>query len=1385
MSSPSSIPSFSRSKRCTVVATGSFAVQNGSSRVKLNFFGFNRLSSVRVLQVAVGTAHALLLCSENNAESGNAIYTVGANTDGQLGLGDNTKLVLEEPKRLLIPLAEREGMRAVRCSGSASAVITNRNRLFTWGTLLARRPIFTPEHVPLEDQPVIDVVFGPLVTVVLTHDPRLGNNVVWSWGECSVGSLGHRYPADVSEGSSHRMSVEQPRMIAGLRRLDIVQVAFGERHFAALTSLGRVYLWGNNERGRLGVLPHQAVVSVPTLLDTNLRFKAVACVDGGVLALSRDGVLWVWGKNSSGSLGLPVGEPPVYARPRPLNMPQITEITACIATTLVKTVDGDTRVWGLSAPLDGDDAFLRPVSLALVIPNEMQDASLVQAAWNASFALFMVEPLVATFTFRQQQTTGAGPEQASIALSLSTYETPRALLSSPPPEWPHLNPRDHLVIDGFGCPLDPQLPFRYRIETVGTSSFFIAPIGVTVADVLIDCLSFDAATGVVRSGPVSALLGWLVNPYDTNESFLQAFLLSYRLYNVSSLQLLSFLINCFNRPPPFASQLLRKHVDMKNYRAVPFRVCAVLQYWISFSPRSFLFPDRNSAGIISELNTFIQTADFPSPHLQTQLRRAVLKYLDPFDDRSDLQYAQPPAALASNIKLSNDEVPSPDPPLPGVAADELFIFRYSVRELARQITLIDFRFFSRVDPCEFSMSGWTKRDKVARAPNILRSILRHTNFTEWVVATILTAVSHRERVRIVELFIELANELKHMGNFTSFHAIMHAFASEPIYRLDSIWNAEQYQQRLRTRGGEAVPAAVRPAKLELLRMLKEIAFSTSSREILRADFQNRPFPKIPFIGAHLSDLVRVDEGNRSFIDEDEKSFTCNFSKALLHRKVLLPLLECQWVPYLFEPVAELQECLRNVRGFPEHEQTAASLSKVIESDGPNGLPRTEADLPSSGADPLLPVVFEVDDYEIQQLNSAAELVLLDHANFDRCKLWRSWLQRDGKDWQRLFVQSNVIEMTVRSIVTHPLSDVTEFKLAKSLFSTLLGLSEDECMRLVTFLGTVGKAHLGERERTLVSTMISSYKWQQVLSFDDAELQRNEESVSRLRAAFDEGQEDVDGLAKTLSGLLEYFMKAIANVSTVKSALGASSQQGNQSELLLEHLKNITPLAQTHMEQLQESFAQAKSDLDRQTAEQTRLDGELAELQQQEDALVKQLAAVRARIASVKEERSTFDGSHSRTGQTINDLQEEISQHASFMASNIDFGPAIKYIENDHNQFAKARTRQLANVQTETNKLSVGYTAAYDLFLDLAIAACEKMTLELQACAKDSAKHAALKQGMRTTLQEYSHRIQQFLPDALLTPGAGVTSDLIAKDIFESIPPKVDRFQSLMNALESA
>ncbi|KAA8590023.1 hypothetical protein FQN60_013388 [Etheostoma spectabile] len=112
--------------------------------------------------------------------------------------------------------------------------------------------------------------------------------------------------------------------------------------------------------------------------------------------------------------------------------------------------------------------------------------------------------------------------------------------------------------------------------------------------------------------------------------------------------------------------------------------------------------------------------------------------------------------------------------------------------VAEQLTYMDALLFKKVVPHHCLGSIWSQRDKKHNkhsAPTIRATITQFNAVAACVVSTVL---KHRQirphvRARVIQRWIDIAQECRIRKNFSSLRAIVSALQSNPLYRLKRAW----------------------------------------------------------------------------------------------------------------------------------------------------------------------------------------------------------------------------------------------------------------------------------------------------------------------------------------------------------------------------------------------------------------------------------------------------------------------------------------------------------------------------------------------------------------------------------------------------------------------
>lgn len=225
---------------------------------------------------------------------------------------------------------------------------------FTKDTLVQFEPVLLTES-----KNIVDIVAGN--NHVITLDSK---GKVQTWGAPEMNQLGRRVVQRDMVASALR-----PGGLSFKRGIKIVKIACGSYHSFAIDDLGRLYAWGLNNYGELGLDEHVGedggTVLEPTLVES-LADYSIGEIAGGEhhsVACSEEGKLLVWGRIDGRQTGLTADkfnqDNTVYdehGKPRILTVPteqegfdNVVSVACGIDNSFAITQDGKAYSWGFSA----------------------------------------------------------------------------------------------------------------------------------------------------------------------------------------------------------------------------------------------------------------------------------------------------------------------------------------------------------------------------------------------------------------------------------------------------------------------------------------------------------------------------------------------------------------------------------------------------------------------------------------------------------------------------------------------------------------------------------------------------------------------------------------------------------------------------------------------------------------------------------------------------------------------------------------------------------------------------------------------------------------------------------------------------------------------------
>jgi alpha-tubulin suppressor-like RCC1 family protein len=244
----------------------------------------SRLTPVSVIgetlytKISAGKTHNLAIALDN------ALLTWGSNTYGELG--DNTNTNKSSPNVVGIDYVE------IAAGHNYSLGVSNKTNAWGFndkGQLGDNSTTSQLTPVNIAGNLIFYKISANLDFSLAIDDSRYG----WAWGNNDNGQL----------GDNNTTSQLTPVQIYE-STITLTEISNGNAHSLAIDNTGVIWSWGKNNVGQLGD-GSTADRSVPnSIYIPNVTFTKVSAGNEFSLALDNTGKIWAWGSNSFGKLGI-------------------------------------------------------------------------------------------------------------------------------------------------------------------------------------------------------------------------------------------------------------------------------------------------------------------------------------------------------------------------------------------------------------------------------------------------------------------------------------------------------------------------------------------------------------------------------------------------------------------------------------------------------------------------------------------------------------------------------------------------------------------------------------------------------------------------------------------------------------------------------------------------------------------------------------------------------------------------------------------------------------------------------------------------------------------------------------------------------------------------
>ena len=309
-------------------------------------------------------------------------------------------------------------------------------------------------------------------------------------------------------------------------------------------------------------------------------------------------------------------------------------------------------------------------------------------------------------------------------------------------------------------------------------------------------------------------------------------------------------------------------INNKNKKKLPFNLIDLLILFIDLHEKYSKEIFTNE--LIEKIDNFYITIlniydikkkykediDYSSQILKGVKNRATLRRIK--TQGTKLEYKK----IFSNENLLSNIIRDPNKPL-----SFFNLLDYDSREIANELTRITYYIFSQIQPKEFFKGVFTKKNKNVTSPHIVEISDRFNQLSFWVIEEILSYDYGNDRAEIIEKFIDIANELNNLNNFSDCMSIVISLGQMIVTGLLKTWKYVSKESNL---------------VLQNLKKIVNFADNYKSmRDRIEECIQNN-IPYIPFLGPYNKRICFLEEYG-PYVNENS---LINVDKIVLVQQIL-------------------------------------------------------------------------------------------------------------------------------------------------------------------------------------------------------------------------------------------------------------------------------------------------------------------------------------------------------------------------------------------------------------------------------------------------------------------------------------------------------------------
>eukprot|EP00736_Rhodelphis_marinus_P010257 Rmarinus@m.3459 len=394
-----------------------------------------------------------------------------------------------------------------------------------------------------------------------------------------------------------------------------------------------------------------------------------------------------------------------------------------------------------------------------------------------------------------------------------------------------------------------------------------------------------AVTLETKVGTLEQLVEQLADEATIDNTFIDTFLMTYRSFTTPQ-TLFKSLLDRYNNTdgshesgmPP---KLWRKMVLIPRQQ----HVCSIITQWVTY----FYYDFEENEDLHTDCWKFVDVLNADG---YENLAGTLAETITTMEKQS-----------AQDGSKKQHLLDAPEPKLPKNLRDpNLGLMDVDSLELARQLCLMELKYFKAIKPYELLNQAWNKEKYKHIARNVLTFINNFNDVSSAISSVIVSEPKIKDRVEVFTKCIQLASHLMQLGDFNAVKAVLAGLSNAAVHRL------------------KHTKSDVPKKFLQTYEELERVMDSDKSHKKYRALLKDAKPPCVPFLGVYLTDLTFIEEGNPDSIND-----MINFTKRRMIYNVIADIVEYKKHSYNLQEIPQVQAVFGRLPRLTDDEMYSLSL----------------------------------------------------------------------------------------------------------------------------------------------------------------------------------------------------------------------------------------------------------------------------------------------------------------------------------------------------------------------------------------------------------------------------------------------------------------------------